>query len=219
MKVLAINTSPRKGRNTEQLLDEVLKGCQSVGPHVETEMIQVSDAKEEDFKMCRGCWACTKTGKCVCGDDYVKTILEKIQEADAIIFGIPVYFYGVTAQCKVIMDRSLAYMPIGKNKVAATAITCGSAGVLSTLQAMQAYYSAQDILDAGWVATYGKTSDKEKGKKVAYGLGRKLVRLATLLQQTEEDARSAAENGDPYAQELLDDLAHTNHFAYGTHTF
>lgn len=219
MKVLAINTSPRKKRNTEQLLDEVIKGCRSIGDDVEVELLQVSDADESNFKMCRGCWACKKTGTCVCGDDYVKLILDKMKEADAIIFGIPVYFYGVTAQCKVIMDRSLAYMPIGENKVVATAITCGSAGVASTLQAMQAYYSAQDLLDAGWVATYGKTDDKVKGKEVAYGLGRKLVRLATMLKETESEAAAAAKAGDEDAQALLKDLAHTNHFAYGTHTF
>lgn len=219
MKVLAINTSPRKKRNTEQLLDEIIRGCRSIGDHVEVEMIQVSDASEENFKMCRGCWACKKTGKCVCGDDFVSEILHKIQEADAIIFGIPVFFYGVTAQCKVIMDRSLAYMPIGENKVVATAITCGSAGVASTLQAMQAYYSAQDLLDAGWVATYGKTSDKEKGKEVAYGLGRKLVRLSEMLKKTAGEAADAAASGDEEAAALLKDLAHTNHFAYGTHTF
>lgn len=219
MKVLAINTSPRKGRNTEQLLNEVIKGCRSIGDHVEVELVHVSDADESNFKMCRGCWACSKTGKCVCGDDYVKTILDKVTEADAIIFGVPVFYYGVTAQCKVIMDRSLAYMPIGENKVVATAITCGSAGVASTLQAMQAYYSAQDLLDAGWVATYGKTSDKTKGKEVAYGLGRKLVRLAEMLKETESKAKAAAAAGNKDAEELLNDLAHTNHFAYGTHTF
>lgn len=219
MKVLAINTSPRKKRNTEQLLDEVIRGCRSIGEHVEVELIQVSDAKEDNFKMCRGCWACAKTGKCVCGDDYVSEILNKMKEADAIIFGVPVFFYGVTAQCKVIMDRSLAVMPFGENKAVATAITCGSAGVASTLQAMEAYYSAQDLLDAGWVATYGRTDDKVKGKEVAYNLGRKLVRLAEMLKKTSEDAKAAAAAGDEDAAELLKDLAHSNHFAYGTHTF
>lgn len=219
MKVLAINTSPRKNRNTYQLLEEILKGCRSVSTDIETEIVHVADADEENFKMCKGCWACKKTGICVCGDDYVHIILEKISNSDAIIFGVPVFFYGVTAQCKVIMDRSLAYMPIGENKVVATAITCGSAGVASTLQAMEAYYSAQDLLDAGWVATYGKTEDKTKGKEVAYGLGRKLVRLASLLKQTESEARIAADAGDEDAKELLKDLSHTNHFAYGTHTF
>jgi hypothetical protein len=48
-------------------------------------MVHVSDADESNFKMCRGCWACKKTGTCVCGDDYVKEILEKIKEADAVI--------------------------------------------------------------------------------------------------------------------------------------
>jgi len=219
VKVLAINTSPRKGRNTEQLLNEIIAGCNSIKDiEVETELVQVADATEGEFSMCRGCWACKK-GPCVCGEDYVKKILDKIRKADAVVFGIPVYFYGVTAQCKVIMDRSLAYMPIGENKIAATAITCGSAGVASTLQAMQAYYSAQDLLDAGWVATYGKTSDKTVGKEVAFGLGRKIVRLADMMKTTEANARALAESGDELGKEILEDLAHTNHFAYGTHTF
>ena len=248
IKVLAINTSPRKGRNTEQLLEEVLAGCRSLdaacdaasdaasgiafdtasdaaagdgaapddqaaGYALETELIGVCDADPADFKMCRGCWACAKTGSCVCGDDFIKRLYDRILAADVVIFGVPVYFYSVPAQCKAIMDRALAYMPVGTGKIALTAMTCGSAGVLSTLQTMQSFYSANDFLDAGWVATYGKTKDKEKGKEVARNLGRKAVRLAGILGEAENEAAAA---GD---KELLADLQHSNHFAYGTHTF
>ena len=229
IKVLAINTSPRKGRNTEKLLDEVLAGCRSVGAadsgaaggearseeeiKVEVKMIGVADAAPEDILFCRGCWACAKTGRCACGDDFIKRLYDDMAAADVVIFGVPVYFYSVPAQCKVIMDRALAYMPAGSGKVVATALTCGSAGVLSALQTMESFYSANDFLDAGWVATYGKTDDKEKGKKVAYGLGRKAVRLAAIVGKAEDEA--GAEGDD----ELLEDLRHTNHFAYGTHTF
>lgn len=241
VKVLAINTSPRKGRNTEQLLEEVLAGCRSLdaasgadasgaaagdgagsstapdeqaaGYAIETELIGVCDADPADFKMCRGCWACAKTGSCVCGDDFIKRLYDRILAADVVVFGVPVYFYSVPAQCKAIMDRALAYMPVGTGKIALTAMTCGSAGVLSTLQTMQSFYSANDFLDAGWVATYGKTKDKEKGKEVASNLGRKAVRLAGILGEAENKAAAA---GD---KELLADLKHSNHFAYGTHTF
>ncbi len=233
IKVLAINTSPRKGRNTDQLLDEVVAGCLSVSAgadkcadpasadsartvEVEVKRMGVYEAADEELKFCRGCWACAKTGSCVCGDDFIKQIHDAIAESDIVIFGVPVYFYSVTAQCKAIMDRALAYMPIGNGKVSATAITCGSAGVASTLQAMQSFYSCNDFIDAGWVATYGKTSDKLKGKEVAYGLGRKAVRLAAMLKGTYDAARAAKAAGDG---ELLEDLEHSNHFAYGTHTF
>ena len=211
IKVLAINTSPRKGRNTEQLLEEVLTGCRSLG--AETKFVGVGDASPDDFKMCRGCWACAKTGACVCGDDFIKKLYDDIAGSDVIVFGVPVYFYSVPAQCKAIMDRALAYMPAGEGKVVLTALTCGSAGVLSTLQTMQAFYSANDFLDAGWVATYGRTKDKEKGKKTARDLGRKAVQMAKILGEARE---RAAETGD---DTLLEDLKATNHFAYGTHTF
>lgn len=260
IKVLAINTSPRKGRNTDQLLDEVIAGCLSVSAGadecadtgsagsgsvaepdntgtagsgtdlgsgsasanpartigVEVKRMGVYEAADDDLKFCRGCWACAKTGSCVCGDDFIKQIHDAIAESDVVIFGVPVYFYSVTAQCKAIMDRALAYMPIGNGKVSATAITCGSAGVASTLQAMQSFYSCNDFIDAGWVATYGKTSDKVKGREVAYGLGRKAVRLAVMLKGTYDVARAAKAAGNG---ELLKDLEHSNHFAYGTHTF
>lgn len=249
IKVLAINTSPRKGRNTDQLLDEVIAGCLSVSAdadkssdtgsgfspgsdfgsgsaepvagavgaaEVEVKRMGVYEADDDELKFCRGCWACAKTGSCVCGDDFIKQIHDAIAESDVIIFGVPVYFYSVTAQCKAIMDRALAYMPIGNGKVSATAITCGSAGVASTLQTMQGFYSCNDFIDAGWVATYGKTSDKVKGREVAYGLGRKAVRLAVMLKGTYDAAETAKAAGD---SELLEDLEHSNHFAYGTHTF
>ena len=81
IKVFAINTSPRKGRNTEQLLDEVLAGCLSMntdgGVHVSTKLMGVCDAAAENFKMCRGCWACAKTGQCVCGDDFIKDVYDE----------------------------------------------------------------------------------------------------------------------------------------------
>lgn len=130
-----------------------------------------------------------------------------------VIFGVPVYFYSVPAQCKAIMDRALAYMPVGDGKIAMTAITCGSAGVASTLQAMQSFYSCHNFIDAGWVATYGKTSDKEKGREVAHNLGRKAVRLASVMKTAVEAAEARGDH------KLLEDLQHGNHFAYGTHTF
>lgn len=224
IKVLAINTSPRKGRNTEQLLDEILAGCHSVEEDVsengsqadikvETKLIGVGDADPADFKMCRGCWACAKTGKCVCGDDFIKNIYDEIIAADIVIWGVPVYFYSVPAQCKAVMDRALAYMPVGDGKISMTALTCGSAGVASTLQTMESFYSCHNFLDAGWVATYGKTKDKTKGKEVAYNLGRKAVRLAALINQGLDDAEKSGN------KKMIDDLKHGNHFAYGTHTF
>lgn len=210
IKILAINMSPRKNRNTAQLAEAVLEGCRSAeNVEVETEIVNVSDAEEGDFRLCRGCWACVKSGKCVLEGDYITKIHEKIAEADGVIFASPVFFCDVTAQCKAVMDRSLGLTPIGTGKVSAAVITAGSVGISSALHTIQGFCSMQSFADAGWVATYGKTSDKEKGKEVAYRLGRKMVRMAAIL-------KDVVENGD---DDLMKDLSHHNHFAYGTHTF
>ncbi len=245
IKILAISASPRKERNTEKLIEAVLEGCLSAGkiiadlekdrasekaslngsdlqeeafhhktdlhgeaePLVETRLMRVSDAKAENFKLCRGCWACAKTGRCVCGDDYISEIYRQISLADGIILGTPVFFFDVTAQCKAIIDRSLAYTPAGTGKAAAAVVTAGSVGITGALQTLQSFFSAHGFTDTGWTATYGKTDDKIKGKETAASLGRKLVCTAWMLKNT------------GYTEEFLKAMVHTNHFAYGTHTF
>lgn len=220
IKILAINTSPRKGRNTQQLAEAVLDGCRAVaeddpgsGLQISTELIQVGDAPEDGFQLCRGCWSCVKTGSCVLKDDFVTEIYRKIQEADGVIFASPVFFCDVSAQCKVLLDRSLGLIPLGAGKASAVAITCGSVGVNSALHTLQGYCSMQGFLDAGWVATYGKTEDKVRGRQVAHALGRKLVRLAVMARQEMKEAEASGNEA------LKKDLQHCNHFAYGTHTF
>lgn len=104
MKVLAINGSP-KGQlgNTEVLLSPFLKGCIEAGAEVETVYI-----KDMEIKHCIGCFTCwTKTpGKCVHKDDMGQ-MLNKISEADIMVYATPLYYYTVTGLMKDFMDRML----------------------------------------------------------------------------------------------------------------
>lgn len=220
IRILAINTSPRKGRNTQQLAEAVLEGCRAVetdeqerGWKIVTEMVEVGDAPADGFQLCRGCWSCVKTGRCILTPDFVTEIYEKIRQADGVVFASPVFFCDVSAQCKIILDRSLGRIPLGAGKASAVAITCGSVGVNSALHTLQGFCSMQGFLDAGWVATYGKTEDKVQGRQVAHTLGRKLVRLAVMAKREMRDAEASGNEA------LKKDLQHCNHFAYGTHTF
>lgn len=214
VKILAINTSPRDGRNTYHLMNAVLKGCESVeDKEVEIETINVSDAPEGEFKLCKGCWACVKTGNCVLGEDFITEIYKKIDSADGVIFASPVFFCDVSAQCKAIMDRSLGLIPLGKGKASAAVITCGSVGANSALHTIQGFCNMHGFIDAGWVATYGKTRDKEVGKEVAYNLGRKTVQIAAMTKKAKAEAEVEGNT------EFIKDIEHNNHFAYGTHTF
>ncbi len=102
MKVLGIFGSPRRGGNTDLLMDEALKGAQEVGANVER--LYVVDY---NLTPCKECHGCDRTGKCVILDDMQK-IYPKLIEADLIILASPIFFYGVTAWAKTLIDRSQA---------------------------------------------------------------------------------------------------------------
>ncbi len=102
MKVLGLFGSPRKGGNTDLLLEEALKGAQAEG--AEVERLRISDF---DIMPCRECLACYGKGECVVIDDMHK-IYPKLLEADIIILASPIFFYGVTAWVKALVDRCQA---------------------------------------------------------------------------------------------------------------
>jgi multimeric flavodoxin WrbA len=102
MRVLGLFGSPRRGGNTELLLEETLKGAESEG--AEVERIYLPDYA---ITPCKECHGCDQTGHCVILDDMQK-IYPKLLEADIIILASPIFFYGVTAWAKALIDRSQA---------------------------------------------------------------------------------------------------------------
>ena len=102
MKVLGLFASPRKGGNTDLLLEEALKGTEAEG--AETERLRVSDF---NIIPCRECLACYEQGKCIILDDMEK-IYPKLLDADIIILASPIFFYGVTGWAKALIDRCQA---------------------------------------------------------------------------------------------------------------
>ena len=102
MKVLGIFGSPRRGGNTETLLEEALKGAEKEGAHVER--LYLGDVT---ITPCKECHGCDDTGKCIVLDDMGK-IYPKLLEADVVILASPIFFYGVTAWAKALIDRSQA---------------------------------------------------------------------------------------------------------------
>lgn len=103
--VLILSSSPRKGGNTDLLCDAFAKGAREAGNKVTK--IRVADKR---VGYCAACGACQKTGKCAIADDAA-AILRKMQAADVIVFGTPVYFYSCSAQLKALFDRTVAIFP------------------------------------------------------------------------------------------------------------
>ncbi len=97
-KILLINASPRKGGNTDIILDNIIK---AVDKRAHCQKIDINDL---NFKPCQECGGCDKGDCCILEDD-LKPIYKKIIEADAIIFGSPIYFGSLSAQAKMFIDR------------------------------------------------------------------------------------------------------------------
>jgi multimeric flavodoxin WrbA len=102
VRVLGLFGSPRRGGNTEILLEEVLRGAEKEGARVER--LYLSDFT---ITPCKECHGCDETGNCIILDDMEK-IYPKLLEADVVILASPIFFYGVTAWTKALIDRSQA---------------------------------------------------------------------------------------------------------------
>lgn len=98
-KVLIISTSLRGGSNSEILARECERGAKEAGHQVE-----YISLKGKDIKFCKGCLSCQTKGACVLRDD-VAAIMEKVKEAESIVFATPVYYYEMCGQMKTLLDR------------------------------------------------------------------------------------------------------------------
>jgi multimeric flavodoxin WrbA len=96
MKVIAFKGSPRRGGNTETLLKEALGGAGLEA--------QVFDLNDMQIKPCQHCGGCEDTGMCIIPDD-MEQVSSAIRAADRIILATPVFFSGVSAQAKAMIDR------------------------------------------------------------------------------------------------------------------
>jgi multimeric flavodoxin WrbA len=97
--VLGVFGSPRRGGNTDRLLEEFLSGAAEGGARC-TRVI----AAEADIKPCTGCQHCEIERRCVI-EDGMQRVYALIEDADVVVLASPIYFYGLTAQAKALVDR------------------------------------------------------------------------------------------------------------------
>ncbi|MEN6617519.1 MAG: flavodoxin family protein [Syntrophorhabdus sp.] len=99
MRVIVFNGSPRIGGNTDLLVSAALKGIDRALHHVD--YFRLNDM---DIKPCQNCGGCTDTRVCVI-KDKMQQIYPAIRAADRIILASPIYFSGLSAQTKIMIDR------------------------------------------------------------------------------------------------------------------
>lgn len=110
LKAMFFNGSPRKNKNTVDMLQSAMRGAEAAG--AETELVHLYDI---DFKGCKSCFACKlKNSKCngICAlKDDLRPVLERARQADVIVLGSPVYYSYPTGIIRAFMERLM--FPIG----------------------------------------------------------------------------------------------------------
>lgn len=134
-KVLVILGSPRKKGNSAILAERIARGATSAGAKVETVFLHGLD-----IKPCTGCYKCQKPGArgCVIKDD-MQTIYKSMKDADAWVIASPVYWFNMSAQIKLWMDRCLAFTTYAKDSFSGRRI------------AIAMSYGGDDPFDSGCV--------------------------------------------------------------------
>jgi len=174
MKILAIHGSPRSIHSTTRKLAEfVLKGAAESG--AETEMIDLVDYR---ITPCTACDACSLNGICV-NDDDVPSLLIRMQEADGIIFGSPVYIDNITGQMKVFIDRladAIHYQALA-GKIGCSVATTYESGGDDVVEYLNHVLNYLGIISVGGisVAHGGKPEPVDSNEAGATALGHKLA--------------------------------------------
>jgi multimeric flavodoxin WrbA len=195
MMVVGICGSPRKAGNSEFLLNEALAVAGERG--FETERLLLYELKAD---YCSDCGDCSKAKPCPKEDD-MRVILSALERADGIIVASPVYFGGMTAQLKAVLDRTIPLRRQNfrlKGKVGCAISVGGSrnGGQEKTLEAIQAWMHIHGMIVVGDDAHFGGIAVRPAAED---RIGRKTVvasanKLCDLLERLEK--KSSCWGGD-----------------------
>lgn len=141
-KVLILSGSPRKGGNSDALCDQFMRGAVEAGNEVEN--IRVAEKK---IGYCSGCYYCQKTGGVCAKKDDMTELLQKMIDADVIVFASPVYFYSVDAQLKTVIDRTVARWTEVRDKEFYYIMTCADAAVASQQRTLECFRGYADCVE------------------------------------------------------------------------
>lgn len=187
MKVLMINGSPHNNGTTFRALSEVAKALNENG--IETEIVNVGNQKSHG---CMACGACAKTGKCAF-NDIVNELIDKLNEADGLIVGSPVYYAGPNGTLVSILDRLFYGRKQFAFKPAAAVAVARRAGTTATLDALNKYFliSKMPVVSSQyWNMVFGTNGEQaeqdEEGLQTMRTLGQNMAWLIKCIKAGEK---------------------------------
>jgi len=184
LNLIGISCSPRKGGNTDIMVQQVLATAKEAG--VEVEMLRVADMKSSP---CDACSTCAETGQCHIDDD-MQDIYPKLLHADGIVIGSPVHMaYSVSGQAQVFFDRtfSLWHQKMLRNKVGGSVAVSNRRGGMTIMKVINSLFLAHLMIIAGYANGYGRALGEvrkdERALREAVALGERLCELMRLLRR------------------------------------
>lgn len=178
MKIVGIVGSGRDGGNTEILLIEALSVAEECGAN-KTELIKLATMT---IYPCDGCENCKGTGSCRINDDMQK-IYPELLDADGIIIGSPVYFWNISGQAKIFIDRTYPFIHERRlrNKVGGTIVISTRAGCSNAFMAINSFFIIQRMRIAGGAICYGAKKGEVLNDSRGMGEVRALGKFITTL--------------------------------------
>ena len=177
MKIIVLEGSPNKNGSSNLLADCFKQGAEEAGHSVE-----VVDTAHANIHPCIGCIHCGYEGPCVQEDD-VEMIREKILSADMLVFVTPLYYYGMSAQLKTMIDRFCAFnSSLQRKHMKSALLTVAWNSDDWTFEALEAHYKTLvrylNLEDIGMVLGYGcgtpSMTQHSQYPQQAYSLGNRL---------------------------------------------
>ena len=188
MKVILFNGSPNIHGCTYTALHEIEETLQKNG--IETEVFQVGS---KSVRGCIGCGKCRESGKCIF-DDIVNEAIDKIKEADGVVFGSPVYYASANGTMISFLDRLfyaassyLAYKP------GAVVVSSRRAGTTATYDELNKYLGISNMLIVPapyWNMVHGNTAEEVKQDKEGLYIMRQIGENMTWMLKMLENAKA-----------------------------
>ncbi len=188
-KILVVHSSPRKKGNSNTLANGIINGAESAGADVESVYLHGMD-----ISPCNACYACQKKDSKGCAiDDEMQTIYPKLVECDTWVIASPVYWFNMSAQAKLFMDRCFALLAYTDNPFAgkrvAIAMSYGDTDPFNSgcINALRSFQDAFNYVGAKMVGMVygsaeapGEIESNDDLMQRAENLGKKLAKLQTV---------------------------------------
>lgn len=190
MKVLLINGSPHAQGCTYTALSEVAKTLGEEG--IDTEIVHIG---HKDIRGCIGCYKCKELGRCVF-DDIVSELASKLEQADGLVIGSPVYYAGPNGTLTNLLDRLFfsAHYPL-RMKVGAAVCSARRGGTTAALDRLNKYFTISEMPVASsryWNMVHGSSPEQvrqdEEGMQIMRVLGRNMAFLVRAIRAERDRA-------------------------------